>query len=129
MTEALAEFGLWCLREMRYPAPGDIDGGEAQNEAKRLGLLFEVLVDHACAEDCACAEYHGEFPVMCLRESAAVAAAAGHLDARLISAAPELLEACEAALCAIDVTPFTSPELISAASALRAAIAKTRGTK
>jgi hypothetical protein len=65
----LVDFGRWCLRHMREPAPGDIDGGEAQDEAKRLGLLVEVEATEPCGENCACAEYHGEFPVTCLREA------------------------------------------------------------
>lgn len=68
---ALAEFGRWCLDEMRHPAPGDIDGGSAQDRAQALGLLAEVTVTEWCCEGCACAEYHGDddLPVDCMRET------------------------------------------------------------
>lgn len=66
-TDNFAEFGRWCLRQMRHPAPGDIDGGEAQEEAERLGLLVRVTCTGPCGESCACAEYHGDGPWECLR--------------------------------------------------------------
>jgi|CXWL01.1.fsa_nt_gi hypothetical protein len=71
MSRALAEFGRWCLDRMRSPAPGDIDGGEAQEEAERLGLLVRVTCTEPCGEQCTCAEYHGEGPWECLRPAIA----------------------------------------------------------
>lgn len=71
MTERdkmFAEFGRWCLNQMRFPTPGDIDGGDAQDEAERLGLLVRIPVTEPCADNCACAEYHGDPPWECLRE-------------------------------------------------------------
>jgi hypothetical protein len=62
----LEGFGLWCLQQMRDPSPGDIDGGSAQDEAERLGLLIRTEVHGPCGELCNCAEW-GEFPQDCLR--------------------------------------------------------------
>jgi hypothetical protein len=56
---------------MRSPEPGDIDGGEAQDEAERLGLLVRVKCTEPCGELCTCAEYHGEAPWECLRPATA----------------------------------------------------------
>lgn len=64
----LEQFGRWCLNQMRDPAPGDIDGGAAQDEAERLGLLVRVAVREPCGENCVCAEYYGDPPWDCLRE-------------------------------------------------------------
>ena len=66
----MAAFGEWCLTQMREPCPQDIDGGEAQDEAERLGLLVRVTVNEPCGEECACAEYHGDPPFECLRRAA-----------------------------------------------------------
>jgi hypothetical protein len=68
----LAAFGRWCLDRMREPAPGDIDGGEAQDEAVRIGLLVPVLTQTPCGERCNCEEYHGtDEPWTCYREAGA----------------------------------------------------------
>ncbi len=74
--DALANFGRWCLTEARQPAPGDIDGGAAQNEAIRLGLLEYVTVTEPCGDTCACTDYyaHDEWPHQCLRETDAAIA-------------------------------------------------------
>ena len=74
IKDRLAEFGRWCLGEMRYPAPGDIDGGAAQDQAEALGLLERVTVEEPCGEDCSCAEFHGDPPWECLREAEGVRA-------------------------------------------------------
>lgn len=69
--EKLADFGRWCLAQLREDAIGcDLDGGDAQDQAVKLGLLVEVTVDAPCGDTCHCAEYYGEFPVQCLREVA-----------------------------------------------------------
>jgi len=66
----LQAFGRWCLDQMRDPAPGDIDGGWAQEEAERLGLLVRVKAKTPCESGCACVEYFGcGEEVECLREA------------------------------------------------------------
>ena len=67
----LEKFGRWCLLEMRQDGGDDIDGGTAQDEAVRLGLLGYVTVAEPCGENCFCAEYYGsdEWPIRCLRET------------------------------------------------------------
>lgn len=66
-TAAYAAFGRWCFETMREEQ-GDIDGGWAQDKALELGLLERVLMTEPCHPDCWCSEFHGEFPVQCLRE-------------------------------------------------------------
>lgn len=58
-----------------------------------------------------------------------VAASIREANARIIAAAPDLLEACEAALCVHDVfSTATTPRLLpEVADILRAAIAKAKG--
>ena len=66
---AQAAFGRWCLNYMRDPAPGDINGGDAQDEAERLGLLVRVRMTPPCGENCPCLEYYGSGEeIECLRE-------------------------------------------------------------
>jgi len=64
----LAAFGRWCLDQLYYSVGGDLDGGDAQDEAERLGLLVRVPMDGPCGENCACVEFHGDPPWECLRE-------------------------------------------------------------
>ena len=40
----LAEFGRWCLEQLREEHGCDIDGGDAQDAAERIGILERVTV-------------------------------------------------------------------------------------
>jgi hypothetical protein len=61
----MAAFGAWCAREFRRHL-SDIDGGEAQDEMARLGVLELHQAQALCGEGCVCVEY-GEFPHDCYR--------------------------------------------------------------
>ena len=65
---AFEEFGRWCLAQLRDDLGCDLDGFEAQEKAKALGLLHEVEVTEPCGDHCRCAEWD-DFPQMCLRET------------------------------------------------------------
>ena len=84
-TEKLAAFGAWALVAMRDDVGTDLDGGDAQEEAERLGLLATVRVAEPCGEHCRCAEYD-DFPQDCLRY------APGISDAIAARATPSLSE-------------------------------------
>jgi hypothetical protein len=62
----LATFGAWALEELRGDNLGcDINGGDAQDEAVRLGILTTKVVTEPCGESCQCAEL-ADFPTDCL---------------------------------------------------------------
>lgn len=68
--EAFEAFGRWCMEQLRDEALGcDIDGGDAQEKLKELGLLVEVEVTEPCGDGCHCAEWD-DFPQTCLRPAA-----------------------------------------------------------
>lgn len=62
-TEKLAAFGAWCAREFRTTL-SDVDGGSAQDEMERLGVIVIEEVTERCGEECVCSGY-GEFPHHC----------------------------------------------------------------
>ena len=64
-TDKLAAFGAWCAREFR-DGLGNIEGGDAQDEMTRLGVLVVVVANEPCGEGCTCVEY-GNFPHHCYR--------------------------------------------------------------
>lgn len=70
----LARLALFVLDEARVHGVGDVDGGQLQDEAERLGVLVKVKMAEFCAETCNCAEYFdsAELPVECLRLSEGV---------------------------------------------------------
>ena len=75
--QRLARFGAWAIRELR---DGDnigaaLDGGDAQDEALRLGVLVTVRATQPCGEGCACLEYDGDFPTDCYRFPAEISRA------------------------------------------------------
>ena len=61
----LAQFGAWASGEFRHSL-SDIDGGSAQDEMVRIGVLVIHQAAEPCGEGCVCAEY-GEFPHDCYR--------------------------------------------------------------
>lgn len=65
----LEQFGRWCLDELRSSDGCEIDGGAAQDKALELGLIGYVTVAEPCGDNCHCAEYYGEFPAECMRET------------------------------------------------------------
>jgi hypothetical protein len=50
--------GEWC---------DQIDGGDLQEHAEKLGLIEKTTVTEPCCENCACADVWDEFPVECYR--------------------------------------------------------------
>ncbi len=66
----LAAFGAWCAREFRRDL-ADVDGGSAQDEMARIGVLELHEALEPCGEGCVCAEY-GDFPHECFRLAADV---------------------------------------------------------
>src|SRR6187399_1900916 len=65
-SEKLAAYGSAILAASREEF-GDLDGGFLQDKAAELGVLVEIQVTEACAEEgCHCAEY-GDFPQNCFR--------------------------------------------------------------
>lgn len=70
----LAAFGAWALKAFRDDDLGDVNGGDAQDAALRLGVLEAVSVAEPCGDACNCAEY-GDFPLTCYRYPAEIAAA------------------------------------------------------
>jgi|SRR6187399_84885 len=65
-SEKLAAYGAAILAASREEF-GDLDGGFLQDKAAELGVLVEIQVTEACAEEgCHCAEY-GDFPQNCFR--------------------------------------------------------------
>jgi len=66
--EQLSKFALWALAGYGGDnEPGDIDGGDLQDHAEKIGLLTATEVTEPCSENCACAEYYGDFPMTCYR--------------------------------------------------------------
>lgn len=65
----LEKFGRWCLTEMSGDGGHDIACEAAQDKAIELGLIGYVDVAEPCGDECHCAEYHGQFPAECLRET------------------------------------------------------------
>ena len=59
----LAAFGAWAAREFR-DSLADVDGGSAQDEMERVGVIVKRTVTEPCGEGCICVEY-GEFPHDC----------------------------------------------------------------
>jgi hypothetical protein len=66
----LAAFGAWCAREFRRDL-ADVDGGSAQDEMARIGVLELHEALEPCGKGCVCAEY-GDFPHECFRLAADV---------------------------------------------------------
>ena len=62
-AEKLAAFGAWCAREFREHM-SYVDGGDAQDEMERIGVLVRKTVTEPCGDDCVCMEY-GDFPHDC----------------------------------------------------------------
>lgn len=59
----LAAFGAWCADEFRQNL-ADLDGGSAQDEMERLGVIVKRVVTESCGYGCVCVEY-GDFPHDC----------------------------------------------------------------
>lgn len=70
-VEKLREFAQWAIRHAWGGL--DIDGGDAQDMAEKLGLIEQYEVFESCGEECACAE--GDFPAQCYRFAPILAAA------------------------------------------------------
>jgi hypothetical protein len=70
-VEKLREFAQWAIRHAWVGL--DIDGGDAQDMAEKLGLIEQYEVFESCGEECACAE--GDFPAQCYRFAPILAAA------------------------------------------------------
>lgn len=59
---ALIEFVRWAITKSAFEGC-DLDGGDVQDEAVRLGLLRQVRATEPCGEVCACFD----FPQTCHR--------------------------------------------------------------
>lgn len=56
-AERLRQFAAWAIRVAWRGE--DIDGGDLQEKAAELGLLYPVEKVTPCHSDCQCAEVHG----------------------------------------------------------------------
>jgi hypothetical protein len=62
---ALRAFAQAVMAE--WPDSNEYEG--IQELAAKHGLLVPVMMAAPCGPDCACEEYHGEFPVECYRKT------------------------------------------------------------
>lgn len=67
--EKLRQFAQAILADWPDSFPDGCIGGQLQESALAAGLLFPVVVQGSCGENCACAEW-GEFPQTCYRRTA-----------------------------------------------------------
>ena len=67
-----AAFGAWAARESRRCGGIDIDGGDAQDDMEKRGVLVKREVTQRCGEECICADY-GDFPQDCYKYPPGVA--------------------------------------------------------
>jgi hypothetical protein len=70
---SLEKFAIAILESSREHFAADVDGGEIQDTAEKLGVLVPVDVSGPCGADCTCAEF-GDFPQTCYRYSPEVQA-------------------------------------------------------
>ncbi len=74
-NQKLAAFGAWAAREFRDTL-SDVDGGSAQEQMERTGVIVKREVAEPCGEGCVCAGY-GAFPHECFVFADDVRAALG----------------------------------------------------